>query len=201
MKEFTVTRYGFEELTPEAQAYAVQNERNDLYNNMPEEFISEDLRQKLAEELGGSYLDTLGLELRYSLGYSQGDGVSFTGTLTPATAPALTWPEGAVRAELISITHHYSHANTVRAELFDEEEEYLLDSPAVELFREQIKDLCRTLERVGYRSIEEYSSEQHARECLIEAGEVFIASGKVSIPLGVLGVQADGVELSEEVSA
>lgn len=163
MKEFTVTRYGFKELTPEAQAYAVQNERNDLYNNMPEEFITEDIRQELAEQLGGDYVSTIGLELRYSLGYSQGDGVSFTGRLTPATAPALTWPEGAAYAEIISLTRQYSHANTVRADLFDDEGEEL-DGPAVEVFREQIKDLCRILERVGYKSIEDYSSEASARD-------------------------------------
>jgi hypothetical protein len=199
MKEYTITRYSFEELSPEAQALAVQNERNDLYLHLPEEFISEDIRQELAEQLGSPDY-ALGLELRYSLGYSQGDGASFTGTLTRQSAPALTWPEGAERAELISITHHYSHAYTVRAELIDAEEETLDDSPAVELFREQIRDVCKVLERVGYKSIEDYSSEYSARECLRDAGEVFLASGVISRPLGVLGVMADGVEL-EEVEA
>jgi hypothetical protein len=196
VKEYTITRLSFEELSPEAQALAVQNERDDLYNNIPEEFISEDIRQELAEQLGSPDY-ALGLELRYSLSYSQGDGVSFTGTLTRQSAPALTWPAGAERAELISITPHYSHANTVRAELIDAEGETLDDSSAVELFREQIRDVCKVLERVGYKSIEDYSSEYSARECLRDAGEVFLASGVISKPLGVLGVMADGVELAE----
>lgn len=199
MKEYTVTRYSFEELSPEAQALAVENEREDLYLHMPEEFISEDIRQELAEQLGSPDY-ALGLELRYSLNYCQGDGVSFTGTLTRQSAPALTWPDGAERAELISISNHYSHAYTVRAELIDAEGETLDDSPAVELFREQIRDVCEVLERVGYKSIKDYASEDSARECLRDAGEVFLASGVISRPLGVLGVMADGVEL-EEVEA
>ena len=189
MKEYTITRYSFDELSPEAQALAVQNERNDLYNNIPEEFISEDMREQLAQELGSDDY-ALGLELRYSLGYSQGDGVSFTGTLTRQSAPALTWPEGAECAELISITNHYSHAYSIRADLFNGEGEDielddLTDSAAVELFREQIRDVCKVLEKVGYKSIEDYSSEYSARECLRDAGEVFLDSGVISRPLGV----------------
>ena len=198
VKEYTISRLSFEDLTPEAQAFAVENERSDLYNNTPEEFISEDMRQELAEQLSAPDY-ALGLELRYSLGYSQGDGVSFTGTLTPASAPALTWPEGAERAEIRSIDNHYSHAYTVRAELLDAEGEEL-DGPAVDIFRDQLRDVCKVLERVGYKSIEAYSSEESARECLVNAGDIFLISGAVSAPLGVLGVIADGVELSREDS-
>ena len=185
MQTYTVTRYEFGELSPEAQGVALTEARESLYITMPEEFISEDIRQALAEALGGEHISTIGLELRYSLGYSQGDGASFTGRLTPETAPSLSWPTGADYADLRAIDHHYSHAYTVRAELYDSEGEELDDSPEVSIFRQQIKDISRDLERAGYKSIEDYSSEEAARYECEERGAIYLNNGKAAAPVGI----------------
>ena len=184
MQEYLITRYSFDELSDESKAVAIETERTLAHQDMPEMFLTEELRQILADELYGDDY-ALGLEINYDLSYSQGSGVSFTGELTRTNAPKLTWPEGASYAQLIRTDSHYSHAYTVRAELFDVEGDYLLDSPAVELFRDQIRDTCKVMERKGYAWIDDYTSEANAIESLKEAGDIFLESGKVSIPQGV----------------
>ena len=43
----------------------------------------------------------------------------------------------------------------------------------------------RSLENYGYKWLEEWSSEAHAREEIEEAGDIFLISGKVDRPAGV----------------
>lgn len=179
MKTYTVTRYGFAELSPEAQGKAIEKERSSLYNFMPSEFVEETLRQELETQLGAPN----SLRLRFSLSYCQGDGVSFTGRLDREEAPLINWPKGATYAEFLPIDFHYCHAWTVRPELFNEEGEEVTEG--LEEFRAAYVDICRRLEKVGYADIEGFSSEAAARESLEDVGEVFLIDGSVSIPQGV----------------
>ena len=185
MKEYKVIRYSFEELTPEAQEKAIEGWRYSLSMDMPEYLLEEIMSEKLTEEITGEW-DSAGAEdlsLAYSLSYSQGDGVSFTGRVYKESAPGLSWPDSAIYAEFKRNSNHYSHGYTVTPELFDAEEEEISDG--IEEFRESYLKICRNLEKYGYKWIEEWTSEAHAREEIAEAGDIFLLSGKVDHPVGV----------------
>ena len=185
MKEYTVTRYSVGELSPEAQEKAIEAWRYSLSMEMPEYLLEEIMSEKLSEEIAGAY-DLPGaedLELSYSLSYCQGDGVSFTGRAYKETAPGLSWPDSAIYAEFNRISRHYSHAYTVTAALFDEAGEEITEG--LEEFRNSYLKICQNLENYGYRWIQDFTSEAHAREEIEEAGDIFLLSGKVDRPVGV----------------
>ena len=185
MKEYKVIRYSFEELTPEAQEKAIEGWRYSLSMDMPEYLLEEIMSEKLTEEITGEW-DSAGAEdlsLAYSLSYSQGDGVSFTGRVYKESAPGLSWPDSASYAEFNRTSNHYSHPYTVTPELFDEEGEEITEG--IETFRNSYLVICSNLEKYGYKWIEEYTSEDHAREEIAEAGDIFLLSGKVDYPAGV----------------
>lgn len=182
MKNYTITRYSFEELTPEARIKAIENERNSAYNYIPEEFLSESMRQKLNYLLFGEDIYPGKLDISYSLGYSQGDGASFTGRINRSEALGLPWPANADYAEIVRRDRHYSHAYTIRAELFDDTGEEL-ETPKE--FADEIRKICGKLEELGYAEIEEWCSESRAIESLSEDGDIFLANGTISRPVGI----------------
>ena len=102
MKEYIVTRYSFEELSPEAQEKALEAWRYSLNRELPEYFLEEAMLEELAREITGAY-DLPGaddLRISYSLSYCQGDGVSFTGKVLKENAPGLSWPDSAATRNL-----------------------------------------------------------------------------------------------------
>ena len=50
----------------------------------------------------------------------------------------------------------------------------------------QLRDLCRELERDGYKYIEGCTSEEVALEQLQDAGDVFTIEGRWDIPTGIV---------------
>ena len=177
MKEYTITRYSFTELDEKAREKAIEKARYDLYVNMPEEFISIPLEEKLSE-----LIPNADLQLRYDLSYSQGSGLSFTGTITREGAPDFTWPDKAIRVNIGSSTHHYCHAFTMTYEFLDEDYEEV--NADAKIFREQVVSVCHELEKYGYRLIEAESSEETAIAYLTDMEEVFLSDGTISFPLG-----------------
>ena len=185
MKEYTITRYSFEDLSPEAQEKALENWRHDLYLTLPDYLMEESMLEELAREITGAY-DLPGaedLKIAYSLSYSQGDGVSFSGRVNKETAPGLSWPDSATYAEFRRNSNHYFHGYTVTPELFGAEDQEITEG--LEEFRNSYLKICRSLENYGYKWLEEWSSEAHAREEIEEAGDLFLLSGKVDHPAGV----------------
>lgn len=177
MKEYTIERYSFEELSDQAKEKAIEKARYDLHINMPEEFISMPLEEKLSE-----LIPNADLELRYDLSYSQGSGLSFTGTITRENAPDFAWPDKAIRVNIGSSTHHYCHALTMTYEFLDED--YGEVNSDSEVFRDQILAICNQLEKLGRRLIELETSEESARAYLTDMEEVFLSDGTISIPRG-----------------
>ena len=185
MKEYTITRYSFEDLSPEAQEKALENWRHDLYLTLPDYLMEESMLEELAREITGAY-DLPGaedLKIAYSLSYSQGDGVSFSGRVNKETAPGLSWPDSATYADFRRNSNHYFHGYTVTPELFGAEDQEITEG--LEEFRNSYLKICRSLENYGYKWLEEWSSEAHAREEIEEAGDIFLISEKVDRPAGV----------------
>jgi hypothetical protein len=173
MKEYTVTRYSFDELSETAKEKVIQRTREDLHNWLSEREITEYLTDKLIEELGSNAEE---LEIAYSLSYCQGDGVAIYGRLWKSES--LTWPEGVAYLELTrnQWANHYSHYNSFNVSAYDEEGYELgLDLSVVE---GQLRDLCRDLERYGYRCIELDTNEESARNYIESSyGDEFTIDG------------------------
>lgn len=159
MKEYTVKRYSFSELSEHARERAIKDMQRRLNEWIDEREITDYLNGQIDDALGG---ELISYDLRYSLGYSQGDGVAIYGQITREEAPNLTWP---ARAEYVNLVRnqwatHYSHYNTFSVEAYDADEESV--SLEGEVIETQFRDLCRELATKGYKYIESSTDEESA---------------------------------------
>jgi len=174
-KAITVTRqvFALDELDDTARTAAIELLRNQNYENIPSDMISEGLYGKLAMlitgedpgDISNNKLEQLaGLTLEWSLGNCQGDGVAIYGKLSYEDASQLTWGD-AVSATLTRNSHgyHYSHRNCFTVELFDGDGEEINDNGVM---ANELGDICTKLERYGYAEIEHYTSEPYVIELL-----------------------------------
>ena len=192
MNEYTVRRYSFSELNEEAREKAIADTRNRLSNWLDEKEITDYLEGKLEDDLGSLPED---ITIAYSLSYCQGDGVALYGRIYRKEAKDLSWPEGSLYVDLErnSWSNHYSHHNTFNVVVRDENDELVdLSGSAIE---EQLRHLCKRLETLGYRYIENETSESSAIQFLTdqesEEESAFLEDGTRDFPRGiVLGVSA-----------
>lgn len=185
MKEYTVRRYSFEELGKEAQEKAIEDARSLLNEWVPEDYLTEELQCELVSQLGG---EVSGIDLRYSLGYSQGDGVAIYGTIKREEAPLLSWPDSVAYVELTrnSWSNHYSHYNTFNVEAFTEDDDRV-EGEGVNVLEVQLRDLCRDLARHGYDLIEKWTSEEAALTYIRETrGDDYLLDGRVAFLEGLI---------------
>jgi hypothetical protein len=182
MQDYQVRRYSFTELDDKAKEGAITAMRESLYEVISEDDLTEYLTDKVVDAVGGESED---IKVAYSLSYCQGDGVAIYGTIKREDAPDLSWPEGASYVELSrnSWGHHYSHWNTFNVDIYDGEDKVIEDKHILET---QLRDLCRQLERDGYKYIEGSTTEEVAIDQLLEAGDVFTIDGKWNVPAGIV---------------
>lgn len=189
MKEYTVQRLAFSELNDEARERAISKCRDQLLEILDEREISDYLRDQIEGALGGYPED---IDIEYSLSYCQGDGVAIYGMIRRADAPDLSWPEGAAYVTMTrnSWGNHYSHYNSFSVDVCDEEGEIVDDSDGTRILETQLRDLCRELERAGYKYIEGMTSREAAIEYLeTEEGEIdplFLSNGDRDYPRGAV---------------
>ncbi len=187
MHDYTVRRYSFSELNEEAQSKAIEDTRNRLLEWLREEEITDYLEGKIEEDLGVLPEE---ITIAYSLSYCQGDGVALYGRIYKAEAPNLSWPEEAHYVDLVrnSWSNHYSHYNTFNVEAYDDNYDTvdLAESP----IEEQLRDLCRKLEKLGYKYIENETSEISALQFLndqeSEEEGSFLEDGTRDLPRGIV---------------
>jgi hypothetical protein len=190
MKDYTVRRLAFSELNEGARERAILQLQDTLHEYLDEREITDYLRGQIEGALGG-YPDE-DIEIAYSLSYCQGDGVAIYGMIRRADAPDLTWPEGADHVMLTrnSWGHHYSHYNSFSVDVCDEEGEIVDDFDGTGILETQLRDLCRELERAGYKYIEGMTSREAAIEYLEnEEGEIdplFLENGDRDYPKGAV---------------
>lgn len=178
MQVIEIKRYAFSELSKEAQDNAIEKARLSEYKDYPQGLLSDYMDQEASYLLSGSY-DGLDKDIKiyYDLSHSQGSGVCFQGVLTPESAPKLNWPANSYR---LNIAHsgRYYHEHSFSVELLDENYDELESDDLLE----QLRDICRKLEKAGYKWEENYFSDESMRSQLEEAGEVFTLAGRFSDP-------------------
>jgi len=177
MKDITITKQVFtlDELSPAARDKAIEKLCNDAYEYLPSELIWQDLNGRLVAlltgddrgDIDGDYCKELtGLNLEYSLSYSQGDGVAIYGMTSKALAPLLEW--GNADSARLNRNHwgrHYTHPNCFDVELFDTNGDTVVDGG--ELVK-QFRGICRTLERAGYELITHLTSAEYVVQSMID---------------------------------
>ena len=187
MKEYVVRRYSFSELNEEAREKAIDNTQRHLLEWLGERELTDYLEGKLEEDLGSLPED---ITIAYSLSYCQGDGVALYGRIYKREAPSFTWPEGSYYVDLVrnSWSNHYSHYNTFNVELSDESDEPIdLSGSSLE---DQLRTLCKKLERLGYKYIENETSRESAIQFLedqeSEEEGSFLGDGTRDLPRGIM---------------
>jgi len=177
VQKYTVTRYAFSELSSAAQERAITDWRNDKASEDSSWWLTPLLEEHLDNELGNNTSD---LKIYYSLSYCQGDGVALEGRITPESAPLLTWPAGAAYAYIKHSGRYYherSFSLTVETDEGDE-----IEGKPVEVLLNQLRDVCVSLEKIGYKALEEELEESSIREQIESCTDAdWTADGKYSI--------------------
>lgn len=173
--------YKFSELSKEAQKVAIEKERNDFYEYGEPLFMFEDYCEEKAKEYG--FYDC---KFQWSISYSQGDGLSFSGRIDAADLIKMAMPNvkrsiATVLANNITIeikgnTSRYAYAAKSDVDLWMDE--YNREHPnlqkLVDELRTYLEDLymqiCRELEKEAYSWIES-ENEDSAIIDRIEANE------------------------------
>ncbi len=187
----------FSELGGEAQEFAVSQERDspDRFDWDDAEFLTEDFKTQLAE-YGFSEM-----EVYWSLGYCQGDGVAFYGRVCSESLKekdqtakcliaALEAAGDALCIEITGASGHYHHWNSMTVEIEFENETDDEDLPArlkiarsvlreelEEYLAERVKELSRELEKSGYAEIEYACDEDAIRAGLSEREHLYEKDG------------------------
>ncbi|HRH45205.1 MAG TPA: hypothetical protein PKY82_26440 [Pyrinomonadaceae bacterium] len=187
----------FDELSAEAQEYAIFSEREngERFDWDDAQFLTEDFKMQLAE------YGFEGLEVYWSLGYCQGDGVAFYGNVDNENLKdkdrqaeklinRLEAAGDEISIEITGKHGHYHHWNSMSVEIDYESETDEEDLPsrlkiAHPVWREsldgyldeKVKEISRELEKCGYAEIEYRHSDEIIRQELIERGNLYEKDG------------------------
>jgi len=176
-----IKAYEFEELDDETREKIVQREI-DRRRKHGDPSLPDFLKQTLKREIENHDFLEQGdygsdLELYYSLGYSQGDGASFEGSLE------FTDEENQMWYVTIKRKGHYYHKNTMKVSTVEAaaetEEHYNFEDMTrqeiVELEQEVgavaldvARGIADDIKELGYDAIDEYESEERARQYIKE---------------------------------
>jgi len=188
----TITLYSFSELSKEVQAKLIRDYRDD------ESFVDFDFAERhiLREiENEASSMGIQDFEFRYSGFYLQGDGASFTGTLTKElvveileqASNAKDWAE-VYGNKLDEVYVHrnstmYVHHNSVEVDFFhdgDDLEISLEDwRQLMSYFTDWKDNLCDKFYNRLLESYEAIISDENIALLLEDMGEVFLCNGQV----------------------
>lgn len=183
MKDYTLRLYSFNELDEQGKEKAIEEMQNRLHEWIGEEELTDFLTYKLEEAIS----DRQELEIQYSLSYCQGDGVALYGRIYREQAPALTWPDRVAYVDLLrgQWSNRYSHYNSFNVEASDEADEPV--DLARTVIEQQLRDLCKDLERAGYKYMEGATSKEAAIAYIEDNyADDFLPNGRVASRVGIV---------------
>jgi len=154
MKTKTINLYEFSELSKEAKEHAI----NKWYENEDYSYLEDVLTESLKSLLKENGCEYNAIQVLYSLSYSQGDGLCFTGNV---------YKNGVTMR--LTHNHRYCFAASVESYFFDETGEETEENK--ELTNIYLT-ICREVEKQGYAEIEYRMTEDEFSE-LCTANEYF----------------------------
>lgn len=187
----------FDELNDKAREFAVSEEQTsgERFDWDDAQFLTEDFKHELTER---GFCD---VEVYWSLGYCQGDGVAFYGRVwasdlkekderAKVLIDRLERAGDDISIEITGANGHYHHWNSMTVEVeFDSELETdelpsrlkivrpIWREELEEYLSEKIKEISRELEKSGYAEIEYQTSEETIRGDLLEREHLYEKDG------------------------
>lgn len=178
MRTIRTKVYSFNELSKSAQQTAISNYLATNYENIE----LWDFANECAE-----YAEAKGFKnakVRYSLSYSQGDGLSFDADIDVERFIREVWPE--VKQSVVNTIlnncyssceankGHYAYASRKDVEFYidvNQDRNYYNLNDFVDTVKNYIQDcymeVCGTLEANGYAEIEYQDSEEYAKDAIV----------------------------------
>lgn len=151
MKEITIKLYSFDELSTKAQERALQEHISEHDDPMMQSHMINLLKEELDERKIKYNADSI--NVMYSLGYSQGDGLMFEGKITWHGLDATIKHSG---------RYYHEYSRIIDMPAASEKEYAAFDSEYVAI--------CKKIAQAGYREIEYQHSKEHFGE-LCEAND------------------------------
>lgn len=170
MRTFTTehTVYTFDELSKEAQQKAIEDYREGM--GFP--LLEEDMTDQLHTLLKKNGITPVDVQVRYSLGYSQGDGASFTGDIE--------WKSWRADVGKNHWGHHYAHWNSVDVvEMTSLKTDKEAPQETYDKLDDIVHSIGRELEVIGYKIIEEGRSDKNITELILANEYEFYENGKM----------------------
>lgn len=167
--DVSVTRavYRFEELSEDAKWRAIEVLREQAWDDLDSDMVSEDLTTRFAWEAahndGGPYTakafrDRFGIDITWSVGYSQSDYAAVTGTLYRSDAPYLAWPDGIACIRLTRGAGCSYPSDVYEMDENGEEGSHVRDSRILEAAATFIYDLNQNIYEWARQACEDYTS-------------------------------------------
>lgn len=196
MRKINVDVYEFNELSQYVQGKVIDRYRSEL-----SDLLADDLKEVMNMELN-NHTHNLNFELAYSLGYCQGDGVSFTGSVEGkeellALASAVYGdkiPKNILRlikyniiyeVDFARCNNHYVHEYSVQVNIIENyniTKDYFRISKAMAEFETAIDkwrlQICDTLENFGYDTIEILYGDDNIKSFIAENDCEFFSDGR-----------------------
>ena len=196
MRSVSVDVYNFDELPVSVQASVI-----DRYRDRLADLLNDDLKVDMEWKFN-SYVGGLDFGLAYSLGYCQGDGVSFTGSVEGKeellTLAGLVYdnkiPKNILRlihcdiiyeVEFARCNYHYVHEYSVQVNIIENyniTKDYFHISKAMAEFEVAIDkwrlQICDTLEKFGYDTIEILHGDDNIKSFIAENDFEFFSDGR-----------------------
>lgn len=170
VKQVPVTVYEFQELEPKAKERAKQ----DWYDLEDYPMLSDDLTEFVKEKLTqNQVIANDGPDLQYSLSYSQGDGLMFTGQFQ-------------YKDINIKVSHfgHYSHSNSASFDFTNDGGDDIEGDDAytatIEEFKSLYKTICKEAKKAGYEEIDYRMDDNEFAEHCEANGYNFYENGKMA---------------------
>ena len=198
-REKTIKVYSFDELPPKIREKIVESTQRRLYEDLEPELITECFEQVLEEE--GMPAD----DIRWRLSNCQGDGVAFYGTIdvseyvkaqkdkqnfTQAEWDLISKADQdgqlSIKIEKSRAFHMYDHWNTMIVDMEMGEDYYDGKGKLIppfddleEVIKTDIKNISHRLEDMGYKAIDDITSEAEALEAIKSSENEYDENGKV----------------------
>ena len=196
MKNVNINVCNFDELPVSVQTKVI-----DRYRDRLTDLLNDDLKGDMEWKLN-CYVGGLDFELSYSLGYCQGDGVSFVGSvegkeelltlagfvydnkIPPNILRLIEW-NIIYKVEFARCNYHYVHEYSVQVNIIENYniiKDYLHISKAIAEFETAIDkwrlQICDTLENFGYDTIEILYGDDNIKSFIAENDFEFFSDGR-----------------------
>ena len=179
MKDITATRRVFtlDELSPTAQDRAYGLLCADAWDQIDSDMVSEYLAGKFANMADGSepndgcyggglnkdqLKDRYGINIWWSVSYSQSDGASIDGVISRDNHPKLNWPDGIHTIRVMSS----NLGNSIITDLYGIDDDggesaHVSDPKLFDAANSFVRDICQTLYQAAVAECECYTSREY----------------------------------------